>query len=160
MLGKNRNMPFIWMILIGFECVEAQTIIDIPVRIDKNVTSKGVPISTEWCASVAANVYKDDTLAIVQGTPVAITIERSKARPLGEEGTLSLVFLQTSDIRGRKIKLQNTIYVSGRDRETLSLGLGICLGYFTVVGYLCLLIKGTEAVVCSGTMYYARGYVN
>lgn len=160
MSNEVRRFSFSFVLLfiiLSYGRVDAQTITDIPVQIDKKITSKGKSISTEWCASVSSDVYLMDTIIIRQGTPVAIRIERAKARPLGEEGTMTLRFLQTTDVNGRSLKLQTSVFISGRDREALAIGLGLGLGFFTIVGYFCFLVKGTEAVVNPGTLYYVRG---
>ena len=155
-----KKWPWLLFLLVLPSVLFSQERVDVPVQVTRWLSSAGEALESDTVAAVLADVFVGDSVVIAAGTPVQCNINRSRARALGEEGRLTLDFVRTTDVQGRSVRLQRSISVSGRDREILAVGLGLGLGCISIVGFLALLIKGTEAEINPGTIIYVSALLN
>lgn len=150
---------FILFVIFAYALIlNAQKSIDVPVRTTKEITSQDKNISVV-SGIVDGDVYYKGSLIIRNGTPVEMNLTCNRARALGNAGSVSISLIRTFDVNNHPVRLYKNFTVMGEDREMLAIGLGLGLCAITVVGYLALLIKGTEAVVNPGTIIYGTAYL-
>lgn len=159
-MDKKYLFTLIYLFSCLLCCAQQVITIDIPVTLNQHITSKDYHdlVSME-IATVSNNVYWGDSIVISQGTPVTANVESKKASVLGEPGKIKLDFILCQDVNGRPIKLSYHYFAIGKDRETSAYILGIGLGLFTLVGYLGLLLKGSEAEISEGSTFIVKGYL-
>lgn len=155
-----KKWPWLFFLLVLPLALFSQERVDVPVQVTRWLSSAGEALESDTVAAVLADVFVGDSVVIAAGTPVQCNVNRGSARALGEEGRLTLEFVRTMDVQGRSVRLQRSVSVSGKDREILAVGLGLGLGCISIVGFLALLIKGTEAEIATGTVFYVPALLN
>lgn len=100
------------------------------------------------------DVYSSDNeyIAIRYGTPVSIYTTRKAPRSLGRPGEIDIYSAETTAVDGSPVMLMLDISVKGKGKQGLAWGLGIPLGIFTLIGFVCLTIEGKDAKIPSGAV--------
>ena len=120
------------------------------VRITSPISSKqkGTP------TAMVDNDVKSSTgkVLIKRGTPVQLQVDREKARACGKAGLVTVKCISTTSVDGQYIALEGSTSEEGQEKKGLAIGLGVGLGFFTLIGFACLAIKGGQATIESNTL--------
>lgn len=120
------------------------------VRITSQITSKKEGTAS---AIVENDVKgKDGKVVIKRGTPVQLQLEKKSARGCGKPGYVNIKCISTQAVDGQSITLEGSISDEGESKKGLAVGLGVGLGFFTLIGFVCLAIKGEKATIESNTI--------
>ena len=150
---KKNIFIFALMLFMGmtvFAGVPLQRGTFMQIRIVDAINSKQVSTPV---AIVENDVMSEGKVLIKAGTPVALQVDRRKAKGCGRPGELTVTFLNTQAVDGQLVPLMGgTMNVEGRPKKGLAIGLGVGIGWFVWPGLACLAIKGEQAEIPSGTI--------
>lgn len=105
---------------------------------------------------------RDGEILIRRGTPVAIEVDRKKAKGCGKPGYTNVRCISTTAVDGQNITLEGNIASEGEDRKGLAIGLGVGLGltFLPIVGFAFLALKGDNAKIPVNTLVHSVFVMN
>ncbi len=147
---------FIAILLIG--CLFANELSAFPLKRGTSVvvclsTSASSNKNTPIRAEVAADVNVAGEPVIVRGTPVVLSVDKIKAKGVGEPGYLQIACISTTAVDGQTIELSGNIERTGKDNQGAAIGLGVGLGLtlLPIGGFFFLCLKGEKVELPAGT---------
>lgn len=147
------------LILIGclFACLSFAT----PVKRGTSVivrlsTSANSNRNTPVRAEVASDLTIAGEVVITRGTPVILSVNKTKAKGLGKPGYLQIGCISTTAVDGQIISLSGGIEQDGENRQGAAIGLGVGLGltFLPLGGFFFLCMKGEKADIPAGTTIF------
>lgn len=99
---------------------------------------------------------------VASGTPVQCQVHKTKAKGIGEAGTIKIYPISVLSVDGQIILLDGQFILTGKNRkkQALVLGVGSGLTFLPGVGFCFLMLKGEQAVLPAGTIVEGFSVVN